>query len=128
MCYRDLAVDLKMKLGDWFRVVQLLKTGGGAGTCVHEQMTHNDDEFNPLMPGDDTLLIQAWNAIGDYYADRQKWQHAVSYYTQGRNNERLFDCYYVLEDYTALHKLASSLPDNDPLLAVSNCICLDGIC
>ena len=49
MCYRDLAVDLKMKLGDWFRVVQLLKTGGGAGTCVHEQMTLNDDEFNPLM-------------------------------------------------------------------------------
>eukprot|EP00118_Oscarella_pearsei_P023857 m.291355 g.291355 ORF g.291355 m.291355 type:complete len:179 (+) comp40725_c0_seq35:331-867(+) len=28
---RDLAVDLRMKLGDWFRVVQLLKTGGGAG-------------------------------------------------------------------------------------------------
>jgi len=26
-CTRDLAVDLRMKLGDWFRVVQLLKTG-----------------------------------------------------------------------------------------------------
>ena len=50
---RDLAVDLRMKLGDWFRVVHLLKTGGGAG--------------------DDTLLTQAWSAIGDYYADRQKW-------------------------------------------------------
>ena len=32
--YRDLAVDLRMKLGDWFRVVQLLKTGGGAGRCI----------------------------------------------------------------------------------------------
>ena len=29
--FRDLAVDLRMKLGDWFRVVQLLKSGGGGG-------------------------------------------------------------------------------------------------
>ena len=28
---RDLAVELRMKLGDWFRVVQLLKSGGGGG-------------------------------------------------------------------------------------------------
>ena len=58
MCYdkhdycRDLAVVLRKKLGDWFRVVQLLKTGSG---------------------GDDVQLEEAWNAIGDYYADRQKW-------------------------------------------------------
>jgi len=49
---RDLAVSLRKKLGDWFRVVQLLKTGSG---------------------GDDLQLEEAWNAIGDYYADRQKW-------------------------------------------------------
>ena len=30
----DLAVDLRMRMGDWFRVVQLLKTGGGAGEYV----------------------------------------------------------------------------------------------
>lgn len=30
---RSLAVDLRLKLGDWFRVVQLLKSGGGAGGC-----------------------------------------------------------------------------------------------
>jgi len=50
--FRDLAVSLRKKLGDWFRVVQLLKTGSG---------------------GDDLQLEEAWNAIGDYYADRQKW-------------------------------------------------------
>lgn len=50
--FRDLAVALRKKLGDWFRVVQLLKTGSG---------------------GDDVQLEEAWNAIGDYYADRQKW-------------------------------------------------------
>ena len=43
---------LRKKLGDWFRVVQLLKTGAG---------------------GDDQAMEEAWNAIGDYYADRQRW-------------------------------------------------------
>ena len=50
---RDLAIGLRMKLGDWFRVLQLLKTGSG--------------------DSDDALLEQAHNAIGDYFADRQKW-------------------------------------------------------
>ena len=27
-------MDLRTKLGDWFRVVQLLKTGGGGGTYL----------------------------------------------------------------------------------------------
>lgn len=50
---RDLAISLRIKLGDWFRVLQLLKTG--SGDC------------------DDALLEQAYNAVGDYFADRQKW-------------------------------------------------------
>ncbi|XP_066268365.1 WD repeat-containing protein 35-like isoform X1 [Branchiostoma lanceolatum] len=93
---RDLAVNLRVKLGDWFRVVQLLKTGSGGG--------------------EDVLLEQAWNAIGDYYADRQKWQNAVTYYVQGRNQERLAECYYMLEDYPGLESLVHSLPENHKLL------------
>lgn len=50
---RDLAIGLRLKLGDWFRVLQILKTGSG--------------------DADDSLLEQAHNAIGDYFADRQKW-------------------------------------------------------
>ncbi|KAK3580220.1 hypothetical protein CHS0354_012747 [Potamilus streckersoni] len=92
---RDLAVSLRKKLGDWFRVVQLLKTGSG---------------------GDDLQLEEAWNAIGDYYADRQKWQQAVTYYVQGRNQERLAECYYMLEDYPGLEKMVQSLPENHKLL------------
>ena len=54
VCFqRDLAISLRIKLGDWFRVLQLLKTGSG--------------------DADDALLEQAYNAIGDYFADRQKW-------------------------------------------------------
>ncbi|XP_012869217.1 PREDICTED: WD repeat-containing protein 35 [Dipodomys ordii] len=93
---RDLAIGLRLKLGDWFRVLQLLKTGSG--------------------DADDSLLEQAHNAIGDYFADRQKWLNAVQYYVQGRNQERLAECYYMLEDLEGLENLANSLPENHKLL------------
>lgn len=73
-----------------------------------------------LLIGDDQLLEQAWNAIGDYYADRQKWQNAVTYYVQGRNQARLAECYYMLEDYIGLEKMINTLPENHALLEVSS--------
>lgn len=91
----DLAVDMRMKLGDWFRVVQLVKWGGG---------------------GDDALLEKAWNAIGDYYCDHQKWANAVQYYVEGRNEERISECYYMLEDYKGLESFTEQLPENHKLL------------
>ncbi|KAF7710784.1 WD repeat-containing protein 35 isoform X2 [Silurus meridionalis] len=93
---RDLAINLRIKLGDWFRVLQLLRSGSG--------------------DSDDALQEQAYNAIGDYFADRQKWLNAVQYYLQGRNQERLAECYYMLEDYDGLERLASALPENHKLL------------
>ncbi len=93
---RDLAVALRNKLGDWFRVVQILKSGSGGG--------------------DDQQLEEAWNALGDYYADRQKWSDAVNYYVKGRNQERLAECYYMLEDYMGLKKMMENLPENHKLL------------
>lgn len=50
---RDLAIGLRIKLGVWFRVLQLLRIA--SGDC------------------DDALLGQAYNGVGDYFADRQKW-------------------------------------------------------
>mmetsp|Transcript_9052 Transcript_9052/g.14851 ORF Transcript_9052/g.14851 Transcript_9052/m.14851 type:complete len:1200 (+) Transcript_9052:114-3713(+) len=91
---KDLAIELRMRLGDWFRVVQLVQSGGG----------------------DDSLLTLSWNKIGDYYADRQKWGKAVHYYAQAKNAERLVDCYYILEDYAGLEKLITTLSDGSPLL------------
>jgi hypothetical protein len=49
---RDLAITFRKKLGDWFRVMQLLKTGSA---------------------GDDLQVEEACNAIGNFYADRQQW-------------------------------------------------------
>ncbi|XP_014673639.1 PREDICTED: uncharacterized protein LOC106813910 [Priapulus caudatus] len=74
---RDLAVALRRKLGDWFRVVQLLKSGEGAG--------------------DDVQLEEAWNAIGDYYADRQKWQSAINYFVQGKTRDRMLRQWQISE-------------------------------
>lgn len=35
---KDLALQLRIKLGDWFRVVQLLKRGGGGDDKLMEQV------------------------------------------------------------------------------------------
>lgn len=53
---KDLAIDLRIRLGDWFRVLQLIQTGGG----------------------DDLLKQRAMNMIGDYYAERYKWYQRIS--------------------------------------------------
>ena len=49
---KDLAIQMRKKLGDWFRVLQLMKSGGYA---------------------EDETLEYAWNSIGDYYYDRRQW-------------------------------------------------------
>lgn len=46
--------------------------------------------------------------------------NAVQYYLKGRNQERLAECYYMLEDYDGLERLTSELPDNHSLLPVSH--------
>jgi len=105
----DLAQQLRMKLGDWFRVVQLLKTWGGAG--------------------DDRLMEKAWNNIGDYFADRLKWDYAAKYYVAGQNPERLAECYYRMEDYTKLESLAYSLkPDHTLLPRIAEMFTAVGMC
>jgi hypothetical protein len=56
----DLAINLRSRLGDWFKVEKLLRESGG----------------------DDVALVTAWNKIGAYYSDRQKWAKAAHFYTQ----------------------------------------------
>jgi WD repeat-containing protein 35 len=92
---RDLAIGLRRRLGDWFKVLQLLKSGGG---------------------GTDKDVEEAWNYIGDYYAERHKWEEAVQYYEKSRNEEQLVRCYYILEDYDSLENLVEQLQNGDALL------------
>lgn len=100
---KDLAIDLRVRLGDWFRVIQLAHGGS------EEQ--------------------QAWSAIGDYYADRGKWSNAAQYYTTAQNHAALVDTHYFLEDYEALERLIGQLPEGSPLLLdVGNKFASVGLC
>mmetsp|Transcript_15599 Transcript_15599/g.37800 ORF Transcript_15599/g.37800 Transcript_15599/m.37800 type:complete len:1119 (+) Transcript_15599:1703-5059(+) len=90
----DLAVEMRMHLGDWFKVEKLIQSGAG----------------------DDSTFTLAWNNIGNYFADRQKWVKAVAYHAQAQNTEKLVECFYALEDYQGLEKLINMLPEGSQLL------------
>jgi WD repeat-containing protein 35 len=85
---KDLAIALRERMGDWSRVVQLVQNGGG----------------------DDKMLAQAWNKIGDYYADKFKWGKAAQYYSQAKSWERVAMCYFRMDDYDALERLIGVVP------------------
>lgn len=44
---------------------------------------------------------------------------AVNYYEKAHNEERIAECYYMMEDYNGLEKLLNDLPENDKLSPVS---------
>ncbi|KAG7267731.1 hypothetical protein CRUP_026079 [Coryphaenoides rupestris] len=56
------------------------------------------------------LAISLRIKLGDWF------RTAVQYYLRGRNQERLAECYYMLEDYDGLERLTASLPENHKLL------------
>eukprot|EP00049_Salpingoeca_infusionum_P026788 m.27924 g.27924 ORF g.27924 m.27924 type:complete len:1165 (+) comp8999_c0_seq1:165-3659(+) len=91
----DLAIAMRAKLGDWFRVVKLIRSG---------------------VRGQDMLLERAWNEIGNYYFDRQRFDEARNYYRQASNNRRLAECCYKLEDWHGLQEMIYLLPEGDELL------------
>ncbi|CAD7700281.1 unnamed protein product [Ostreobium quekettii] len=90
----DLAIEMRFKLGDWFRVEELVAECGSG----------------------DATLVAAWNNIGEYYFDRHDWYKAAQYYSQAKNSEKLVKCLCALEDYEGLEKLLHVLPDGSPLL------------
>lgn len=104
---------MRRKLGDCFKALQLLKNGS-SGIDTNE----NDIVSTTLATGTDLQLEEAYNEIGDYYSERQKWGQAVQYYIQGRNYAKLAECHYILEDYESLTKILEQLPDNSELLPV----------
>lgn len=55
-------------------------------------------------------------ALGDALAEQQEWVKALTHYEKGDDPKKLVNCYLMMEDYTMLDKLASTLPENSPLL------------
>ncbi|KAJ8923826.1 hypothetical protein NQ315_010408 [Exocentrus adspersus] len=91
----DLALNLRQTLGDWFRVIQLLKNGATAP---------------------DYILKTAYNSTADYFADFNNWAPAVEYYELAKNTAKVIECYYHLEDWKNLEAMIDVLPEGDPLL------------
>lgn len=83
---KDLAIDLRMRLGDWFRVIALAGptgTGGASSGPAGLGVTGNAGGDNK------GLLVKAWGEIGDYYYERSKYGHAAQFYSKSRKFEPL---------------------------------------
>lgn len=93
---KDLAIQLRQKVGDYFQVLQLMKIGIGS---ISDKQTD-----------------QTYEKLGDFFAERQNWEGAREYYEKSRCYEKLIDCYYKLEDYHALAALTEQLPDKSASL------------
>ncbi|CAH8431792.1 unnamed protein product [Schistosoma turkestanicum] len=87
----DLAVELRKRLGDWFRLAQLTKDTG------------------VLMK--DSEQAEIWNAIGDHFLHQMLWDKAAGYYQQGNNLLKFTECLYQLEDYKGIERIIEELPD-----------------
>lgn len=102
MC-SDLAIIMRKKLGDWSRVLSLLRGVPGAQTST---------QFS------DAQLDEAYSELGDALADRHQWRNALSYFLLGHSTERVLLANFTLEDFKYLQEMVPQLPDNHKLLPV----------
>ncbi|XP_034481255.1 WD repeat-containing protein 35 [Drosophila innubila] len=93
---RDLAIDLRMTLCDWFRVVQLYRMGG-AGVSDQQMET-------------------AWREIGHHFANLKSWESAKEYYEKSHYLEGFMESLYHMEQFDELEKCVDKLPEKSPLL------------
>ena len=93
---KDLAIELRKTLGQYHRVVELLKSEFGGG--------------------DDIQMRDALCNLGDQCADNHNWEEAVVHYERCNAYDRLFECYCLLENYDGLKKLVKNFNDNHPIL------------
>lgn len=91
---RDLAVQLKQRMGDWFQVVALIQSGSG----------------------DDEVLRQARNRIGDFYRTRQKWDKAAQFYSQAENVDEHMKVCFRTQAFEELGTILKHLPEADARL------------
>jgi hypothetical protein len=60
---KDLAIELRMRLGDWFRVVQLLQSGGGDDALLNRGTTLCCELFANIFKHGMRLAIITVNVI-----------------------------------------------------------------
>uniref|UniRef100_A0A0K0FYV2 ANAPC4_WD40 domain-containing protein n=1 Tax=Strongyloides venezuelensis TaxID=75913 RepID=A0A0K0FYV2_STRVS len=93
---RDLAIDMRKKMNDWFRILQILQTS--------------------KCSGDDILLQQTWKHVGDHFLEKGQYNIAVKYYENGQNWGDYIKCCLLLDDFEKLKWVALQLNDGNGLL------------
>ncbi|XP_055386233.1 WD repeat-containing protein 35 [Condylostylus longicornis] len=93
---RDLAINLRTTLCDWFRTVQLYRMGPG----ISDQQMEN-----------------AWKEIGNHFANLRAWESAKEYYEKAHHIEGLMDSLYHLEQYEELENCINILPEKSSQLS-----------
>lgn len=88
---RDLAIDLRKRLGDYVRAVQLLRSGS----------VDNDDDVQKSL-----------DSIGDDFSDRLMWTKASRCYAESGNTLKQLKCSVkYTKKYDDIRKLIASIPD-----------------
>ncbi|KAM7344254.1 intraflagellar transport protein Oseg4 [Cochliomyia hominivorax] len=105
---RDLAINLRITLCDWFRVVQLYRMGSGIS---------------------DQQMETAWRQIGHHFASLRSWESAKEYYDKSHDIEGLMESLYHLEQFEELEKCIDKLPEKSPLLSkIAEMLASVGMC
>lgn len=85
---KDLAINMRVKIGDWFRVLEMVREGSGY----------------------DQTLNKMTNQIGNYYAERLEYDKAAQFYIASKNYRGLMECFTRIEDYDSLAQIIEELP------------------
>lgn len=85
---------MRVKIGDWFRVLQMIREGSGY----------------------DETLLKITDELGNFYAEKFKWDRAAEFYLLSKNYKGLIEAFTRMEDYDNLSQIITEIPENDPLL------------
>ncbi|GMS87190.1 hypothetical protein PENTCL1PPCAC_9365, partial [Pristionchus entomophagus] len=94
----DLVVEMRMKYNEWI-------------TLLHTLEGEKMGRF-----GNDDLLKEARNKVGDCYAEKLNWQNAMVYYQRTNNFSKILQCALQLDNFDVILSLPAKVPDGDDFL------------
>ncbi|XP_029654903.1 WD repeat-containing protein 35-like [Octopus sinensis] len=94
---KDLAINQWKLIGDYLKLQNI-----------------SDETFNKNMP-------EINHIVGNHYADHRKWKEAIYYLEMAKDNSRIIDCYYSIQDFEGLKKYSNELSnDKNSLLKIAD--------
>ncbi|GMR34389.1 hypothetical protein PMAYCL1PPCAC_04584 [Pristionchus mayeri] len=94
----DLVIEMRKKYNEWLTLLHTLEA----------------EKMGKL--GDDELLKEARNQVGDYYAEKLNWKNAMVYYQRTDNFPKVLQCAIQQDDFDVILALPAKVPDGDPFL------------